>query len=198
MRSFIDLFDDYLTDVPGCTYAMATRAIRMAAQQFCERTRAWRVKLASQATVAGQAEYLFQPGADQRVVKTYGATIDGHPALILRPDQDLPGAVGIVIHNDRSFTIRPAPPAGQQVVFDCALAPANSAASLDDDLYARYARAIAIGAKAELFGMKKQPFSDMDAALDERGRFEVEITRAISDIGRHSSAAPVRVKASFM
>jgi hypothetical protein len=201
MKPFVDLYDYYLNDVPGCTYTLAVRAIRMAAQQFCERTRAWKVKITQPATVAGQFEYAFATGTDMRIVRTIGAEIDGRPVELLRADgttHGVHGCAGIVVHDERRFTIKPAPVAGQIVTFNCAVAPSNSAVSLDEALYDRYAQAIAIGAKAELFGMKKQPFSDMDAALDERGRFEVEISRAVSNVGRNSNSAPVRVAGSFM
>lgn len=201
MTPFTSLFDYYLTDVPGCTYTLAVRAIRMAAQQFCERTRALKVTITQPVTVAGQSEYAFATGTDLRIVRTISAEIDGRPVELLRADgstHGVHGAFGIVVHDERRFTMHPAPPAGQVVTFKCAAAPSNSAVSLDDALYDRYAQAIAIGAKAELFGMKNQPFSNMDAALDERGRFEVEISRAISNIGRNSNSAPLRTAGSFM
>lgn len=198
MVPIIQLYDYYLNDVPGCTFTLATRALRMAAQEFCERTRAWKVNLPAQATVANQSDYQFAPGADMRIVRTLSAMIDGRDVGLLRPSQAGPGAHGIVVHDERSYTIYPAPAVGQQVVFHCAVAPSNTATSIDDALFDRYARAIAVGAKAELFGMKNQKFSDADAALDERGKFEVAITRAITDIGHNSNSAPVRVAASFM
>lgn len=196
MTPLLNLYDYYLNDVPGCTFTLATRALRMAAQEFCERTRAWKMYLPAQATIANQAKYQFAPGADIRIVRTIRASIDGREVDILRAASQ--GASGIVVHDERSYTVCPAPAAGQQVVFHCAVAPSNTATSIDEALYDRYARAIAVGAKAELFGMKRQPFSDADAALDERGKFEVAIMRAISNVGHQSSSAPVRTKGSFL
>lgn len=198
MTPWTQLYDYYLNDVPGCTFTLATRALRMAAQEFCERTRAWKVYLPEQVAVAGQAEYQFAPGLDQRIVRTISAKIDGRDVDLLTPDQARPGAHGIVVHDERRFTVYPALAAGQKIVFYCAVAPSNTATSIDDALYDRYARAIAIGAKAELFGMKRQPFSDADATLDERAKFEVEIMKAITNVAHHSSSAPLRVKGSFM
>jgi hypothetical protein len=192
------LYDFYLNDVRGCTFTLGLRALRMAAQDFCERTRAWKVKLPVQLAVAGQSDYLFAPDADMRIVRTISATIDGRDAPLLMPEQAGPGAHGILVHDERSFTVYPALAAGQKIVFLCAVKPSHTASSIDDALFDRYGRAIGIGAKAELYGMKQQPFSDMDAALDERGRFEVEIMKAITNVGRASNSAPIRVKANMM
>lgn len=195
MTPFASLYDDYLNDVPNCSFALAGRAVRRAAQEFCERTRAWRVALTAQSTTKGVTDYLFNVDAGQMIVRTLKATIDGHEVVLLRPDRALPGARGIVVHNEREYSIYPAPAAGQQVVFFCAVAPSNTATGIDDNVYAKYARAIAMAAKAELFGMHKQPFSDRDAAFDERSKFEVEITRVVSAVGANYNSAPLRTKA---
>lgn len=191
---FSDLLDAFLADVPGCSYITAANAVRMAAQEFCERTRAWRVALSAQTTTSNVTDYLFNVDAGQTIVRTLRATVDGHPFVLLRPQDAGPGARGIVVHNEREYSIYPAPAAGQQVVFFCAVAPANNATGIDSNVYAKYARAIAMGAKAELFSMKNQPFTNPAAAIDERSRFEVEISRAIHDVGRNFNTAPVRVK----
>lgn len=192
--SFIELHDEYLAGVPGCSFITASQAVRRAAQEFCERTRAWRVALPAQSTTANVTDYLFNVDAGQTIVRTLKATVDGHPFLLLRPSDAGPGVRGIVVHNEREYSIHPAPAAGQQVVFFCAVAPANNAAGIDSNVYAKYARAIAMGAKAELFSMQNQPFTNPAAAIDERSSFEVEISRAIHDVNRNFSTAPVRVK----
>lgn len=194
MKPFNDLFDDFLAGVPGCSYPVAVGALRRAALEFCERTRVWRVALPAHATSAGVTDYLFAPGIDRTIVRTLSATVDGQPVLLLRPDQAGPGAAGIVVHNTREFSIYPAPSAGQQVVFRCALAPSRSATGLDDAIYEDHADAIATGAKAALFDMQNQPFTNPRAAIDERSRFEVAISRTIHNVGTNSNSAPVRVR----
>lgn len=198
MKTWADLADSVLDDVPGCGYALAARALRNAAQVLCERTRAWRVKLDPQATVAGTDTYAFALPADADLVKLVAATIDGLDTNLLIEGQDRNGNAGILVKDVLNYQVVPMPTAPQSVVLTVALAPGDAATGVDDIIGTRYKRALVMGAKAELFGMKKQAFSDPNAALDERARFDDEIARIKISVARAFSSAPLRVKPSFM
>lgn len=198
MKTWADLADAVLDDVPGCSAALATKALRYAAQVLCEQTRAWRVTLPAQATTAGTDTYAFQLPADADLVKLTGATIDGQDANLLLAGQDRDGNSGILALDVHNYRVVPTPGGVYSVVLTVALAPADTAAGLDDTIATRYKRALVMGAKAELFGMKKQPFSDAAAATDERARFDDEIGRIRIAVARAFSGAPLRVRPSFM
>jgi hypothetical protein len=193
VKPFIDLYEFYLNDVPGCSYKLAADAVRMAAQVFFERTRAWRVSLAPVVTVNGQSDYAFPLSLNVELVWVHGAKVDGRDIPLLRETPT--GARGIVIHGLREFTLYPVPADGEQIVFDVALEPSNEATGLDDVMYAKYAKVIAKQAKAQLLSMDNQPFSNPARALALRAEFDADVDRTISDVNARYNAAPRRTKA---
>lgn len=197
MKPWADLYDAYLRDVSECTYVTAGDACRIAAQAFFERTRAWRADLLPVSTIANVGEYVFPLALDVELVRVESAKLGGQPVPIIQPENVTPGVTGVVVRGLRTFTLYPAPPAGQAIVFNVALEPSNTAAGLDDVMYSKYARIIAIGAKAHLLAMSHQPFSDIAMAAVLRMQFDSEINNVISDAGRGYSSAPKRTVAHF-
>ena len=198
MKTWMDLYDYYLPDVPGCPYATGAQALRIAAQEFCERTSAWRVTMDPVLTVAGISIYEFDISSNFEVVKVMSAKLDGHPIDSLLHDQVGTPARGIAVLNGREFALQPAPAAGQRLEIVAVLKPSNTSVGIEDFLYAAHARAIAKGAKAELFGMAKQGFTDLTAADRARAEFEEAIGRAKTQAAQAYSNAPLRTKPSFL
>lgn len=197
MKTFIELHDYYLNDIPGCSFKMAADAARIASQAFFERTRAWRVDLDPVATIAGVSEYVLPLSLDVELVRVESAKLGGRPIDVVLPGDVAPGRTCLAVHGLRAFTVHPAPPAGQAVVVKASLEPSNTATGLDDTMFAKYARIIGIGAKAHLLAMSNQPFSDIGAASLLRAQFDAEIDKVMADIGRNYSSAPRRVAAHF-
>lgn len=195
MKTFLELYEYYLNDVPGCSYKTAADAVRMAAQVFFERTRAWTTILSPVVTVAGQSEYGFLLPLDVELVRVQAATLDGVGVPLVR---DLvPGQRGIVVNGLRTFTISPAPGAGQHVLFKAAIEPSNSATGIDDLMFSKYARIIAKSAKARLLAMDNQPFSNPERAKYLYAEFDMDVDQVISDVNASYSNAAQRVRAHF-
>jgi hypothetical protein len=95
------------------------------------------------------------------------------------------------------FTLAPAPPAGQRIVLFAAVEPSNTASGIDKAIADKYAKVLAMGARADLYAQTGKPYSNPAAALEQRAAFELEISEAKSAVGSGYSSAPVRVAAQF-
>lgn len=193
-----DLQDYYLNDVPGCSQFTAANALRMAAQEFCARTKAWRVTFSAVNTVSGTSVYSFPITSEQEVAKVISAKLAGQDVFPLLHDQAGGRDFGIITLNELEFMLQPTPAAVQALVIKAVLKPSNASTGIEDHLYAAYARAIARGAKAELFGMVNQPFSNPVGAIANKSAFEDDIGRAKIQVAKAYSSAPLRTTASFM
>lgn len=198
MKQFIELYDYYLNDVPDCSYITGANALRMAAQEFCTRSRAWRAKLAPIVTVEGQTAYPVPMAAGQELVVVLGAQLDGRDIDVLLGEHAGGHSRGVIMLNQSELLLQPLHAPGQSLVLHAALKPSNDATGIEDLLYAHYAEAIAEGAKARLFGTNNQPFSDPNAALRARINFNDAIGAAKVAVAKAHSRAPLRVRPSFM
>jgi hypothetical protein len=198
VKLWFELHDYYLSDVPGCTYAAAANALRMAAQEFCEQTQVWRVTLADVTTLANTPAYNFPVTAEQEVCKLLEAKLGEQRLPLLLHDQLGNNQIGICNVDQRQFQLQPTPAAGLKVSIKAVLKPSNIATGIDDLLYSFHARAIAQGAKAELFAMVNQPFSNPGAAEQARDRFENMMAIAKINAAKGYSSAPLRTQPSFM
>ena len=198
MKTWADIADYYLGDVPGCPIAVAERALRMAAQEFCERTKVWRVNMDAMLTVAGVSAYEFDITTEQEVAKLEAAKLDGQDINILLHDDQDGLKPGVIALNGRELYLQPAPAAGQELALRVTMKPSNTSRGIEDHIYADHARAIAQGAKAELFAMANQPFSNLEHAGVQRALFESAITHAKLKAAKSYSAAPLRTDAHFM
>jgi hypothetical protein len=198
MPRLIDAYDQYLNDVPGCTYKTGADALRKAAQVFCEKTRVWRVKLDPYMAIEQVTDYPFDLGPDRELVRLLTAKIDGQDVPVVLPDRQAGMARGVIAKGPFMFSVFPALAAGQRIELTAAIEPSNTATTIDDELFRKHIKIIAQGAKAELFGMAKQPFSDPLAAAAARARFDEGVASTISQIAHSFSSAPLRVRGSFM
>jgi hypothetical protein len=198
MASWIDAYDTYLNDVPGCTYTVAAHQLRKAAQVFCEQTRAWRVDLDPVLTMANLVEYEYDLSSEQEIVRVLSVKMNGEPMPIVLEGQQNGYSSGFIPRGPFRFQIFPAPAKGQKIEIRAAIEPSNTASGLDREIYRKYINIIAQGAKAELFGMSNQPFSNPAAALIARRAFEDGISKTLADLATQYSSGRQRVVASFM
>jgi hypothetical protein len=198
VKTWADFDSYYLHEVQGCTYLTAANALRMAAQEFCERTKCWRATLDAVPMVTGTSVYDFDLDTEQTLVKLLSAKLDDQDIGLLLHDQDGGTMPGICALSPSEFLIQPTPVTGQEVVIKAVLMPSNSASGIEDDLFAQYARAIAMGAKAILFAMAYQPFTNPTAAMVARLEFETAIGNTTIRVAKAFSSAPLRVQACFM
>lgn len=198
MTPWITFADNYLYDVSGCSTATAGRALRNAAQDFCKRTHAWRAYLAPITIVAGQELYTLPAVAGQQMTKLVSARLAGHDIEPLLYEHAWSGARGVIMVSPTQIKVQPVPAAGQSLVLYGSLQPTNDATGIDDMLYARYARAIALGAKVELFNASQKPYTDRESAGRAKIEFDEEIRKVIHDVAKSHSSAPLRTRPSFM
>lgn len=197
-KLWVQLHDYYLSDVPGCSYVTAANALRMAAQEFCERSKVWRVTMDPVLTVADISIYDFDITTEQEISKIMSVKLDDQPIAMLLHDQAGNGQIGMISLNQREFFLQPVPAAGQSLEIKAVLKPSNESTGIEDFIYAAHAEAIAQGAKARLFGLANQPFTNPKAAMDARSAFETAIAQAIIKSAKAYSGAPLRTAPSFM
>lgn len=198
MKLWADLYDYYLAEIPGCSLHMAANQLRMSAQEFCERTKAWRVTLAPVSTIADTSAYDFVITAEHEVFMLESAKLDGQNLDILLNEHIGGCWRGISLVNQREYWLQPAPAAGQVLELKVVLKPSNESTGIEDFLYAAHAETIALGAKARLLALSNQPFTSPEAAMMERAKFEERMGRAKIRIAKGNSSAPLRVRPSFM
>jgi hypothetical protein len=198
MKLWVDIYDYYLNDVPACSYLTAASALRMAAQEFCEDAKVWRATLTNVPTVAGTSTYSFPITAEQEVSKVLEVRLADQLIGILLHEDAGGEKSGLINLDQRQFLLQPTPAAVQQVSIKVVLRPSNISTGIDDALYAFHAEAIAQGAKARLFGMANQPFTNPSAAITARDRFEYLMAKAKIKTARAYSSAPIRTRPSFM
>lgn len=197
MTPWLALSDNYLYDVSGCSSATAAKALRNATQDFCRRTHAWRLHLAPITTVAGQELYTVPVVAGQQLVKLVSARLDGHDIDPLLYEHAWSGARGVIMVNPTQVKVQPVPSAGSLALY-ASMQPTNDATGIDDMLYARYARTIALGAKVELFNASLKPYTDRESAGRAKIEYDEQIRQVIHDVARAHSSAPLRVRAQFL
>lgn len=198
MKLWADFYSYYLNDVPECTYVTAENALRMAAQEFCDRSKVWLVILDPITTANGIQVYDFDLDRAQEISKVMEVKRAGQVVPVLLADSMKTQRNGLIALNQREFFVQPAPGAGEQIVIKAFLKPSNIATGVEDFIYAEHARTIAAGAKAELFSMTNQPFSNPQAAAYERSKFDSMVADATIKAAKAYSSAPLRTRASFM
>lgn len=197
MKTWLDFYDYYLTDLPGCTYFAAANAIRQAAQEFCARSHAWRVTMDPTITIAGISSYEFDIDRTQEIVKVLSAKLGGQdfPVLLYEVDES---DRGILVLNQREFAVQPTPDADLELVLKVIMKPSNTALGVEDFLYAAYAESIAYGAKYRLMEAFDKPYSNPRGAIANKQRFDDAIGSARVKAAKSYSSAPLRTRASFL
>lgn len=204
MKTWADLYPFVLPAAPEAPNPTVDHALRLAAQEFCERTRAWDVWLAPQNTVLDDQDYSFTTEAGQDVVKLLQATLAGDALPVLSVN-DLPadwkanpGALrGMFTQDRKTFWILPPPAAGIAVATRVALKPSHDATGISDELFAHYAQDIATGAKAHLLAIPRQPFTDIVLAEQARQIFDSRCFSVARQVEKSFSRTPRRTVARF-
>ncbi len=196
MKDFIQFYDQYLADIPGCTYFTAAVELRNAARDFCSGTKVWKVKLDPTITQANQTDYDFEITNDQEVVKIERAKLDGQWLYLMNQDEPWRGSRGIQGINGESFRLYPQPSANLSLVITAVLQPSLTARGVEDFIYDKYAREIAYGAKASLFMKPNQEWTNPGLADRFQAMFEDATGKARIAAARAYSSAPLRVRIS--
>lgn len=186
MKPWSTFFPDVLPAVVGLGLPEPTieHQIKRAAQEFCRRTRAWRVTLDPVFTSSNGLSYDMELEPRSELVRIESAKLDGHSITVWR-DRDGRGRF-VFTPDGRTVVFSEQPGQGQQLVLTASLRPSDAATGLEDALADRYSEAISRGAVARLKG---------DGGLQLA--FEQECDRIKVDLWRGSAAINPRVRAHW-
>lgn len=195
MKTWAQFYDFCNADVPGVLSFAAERELRRAAQEFFEKTKVWKFDLDPIYLHPKVSQYDIDVPPGATIVKILSATNDAGNEIDLEPR----GGSGIVFLNQLQFTTAPHTVTGRQRVnFTAVLAPNHAAKGIDDALFEQYAEDIAHGAKARLFAQRQKPYTDLQAAADERALFDSAIWREQVRAAKGFSGASLRTRPSFL
>lgn len=170
MKALSEFFPRLLPYVPGCSEPLAAQAVLDAAIQFCDDSLVIREPLASFNTTVGEATYTLTPPASQEISRILKVVVD---------DTELEGVLAEVVGelDDNNafptsfFTSRtdsalrlllgPKPDKVYPVIVTVALKPTRTAATVQDDLFDRWADPIVLGALARIMAVPGQPFTSL-------------------------------------
>lgn len=177
-----ELYDEVLPHLPGITLPFAMHHIRLAAMEFCSKTRAWNFISDPLNIVAGDPLILTESNVNSAepvaVLQVWYkdaplGPLDEHGQDGLRTAQadtpyrwsGLPNAVGI--------NLWPTPNASEAgvVKMRIALRPKRTADYIDADIYNQWYPTLADGAKARMFLVPKKPYTDINMARISRAEF---------------------------
>jgi hypothetical protein len=194
--------------VPGAAYPVIEDAIRLAAEQFCERTRLWRTDDTVTLTESSDTSYLCaqQHAVIHEVESARGEAGDLQPISISALDEQfddwrgMTGSAPQYYTQIKPDTLRFVPVADSgQVTVQLILKPSPAAKQLPDFIFSQYSRVIAAGAKAELMVMPGAEYtkSGNAAAAYYLTVFNSELDRISRRFLRGQQRAPVRTVGSF-
>jgi len=176
---------DLLPHVTGAAEPTVARAVRLAAQEFFKRTRAWRLWLPEVTTIAGQRSYALPLPAGAVVERIERATLNGKPIDILsfdcfEADPELhPGQASGVASRDRVNVLLAADyGGGAKLQFRVSLKPGDTATGISDDMAVQHRDALVAGAKRRLLMNPKAAYYNPDLAGVAAGEFEAAVGMA--------------------
>lgn len=208
MKSLDEFLPNIRMYAPGAADPTSYFAIRQAAIDFCERTRAWRFD--DEFTVsADDYEGLYAP--DNSVIhEIEGVWFDGNRLTRKTPSQldellpkwrsggEKPTGLPSYVTQIEQNTITIVPFSAGKVKLSLFLKPSQNADELPDFLADQHRETIAWGALSRILLIPNQSFSnpDMGAAFGQafQGKIDGKSTLGITGQQR----APVRTKASFI
>ncbi|WP_067070423.1 hypothetical protein [Roseateles chitosanitabidus] len=192
MATWSFFFPDLLPHATGVAEPVAERALRLSAQTFFQKTRAWRVWLPEVVTVAGQRSYALPLPAGAIVERLEKATMNGRAIdvqsfscfeadPVLHPDQcsggvASPDRVNILLASDYG--------AGSKVQVLASLAPGEGATGISDDMATQFRDAIVAGAKRRLLLNPKATYFNPDLAGVAAGEFQDAIDTTKVEVHR--------------
>lgn len=193
-----------IPEVIGCPIFVAVESVRDAAIEFCNRSRYWRVTLASINIVAGQATYTLIPPTDSSISEILSVR---HNTFVVNPTSEFSldgqypswrlltsSQAEEYFSNERNIIrLTPIPSVSGTANLDVrvVLKPSRTSTTIPDQLYDHYLEEVAAGAKARLMVMPGVDWSNPDLALYYRTVFESGIKNARGVAVTGYNATPV-------
>lgn len=192
-----------MADVIGCPIPMVDQALRNAAREFCQRTKAWTEWADTFTAPGGTNRFNFVVPDGAELVSARRASVDGVYLDVLASDS-LPGdwqqgydtgPEKSLVHIDTvEYLLYPRPSAGAVIAIEMALQPSITATSVGDVILAQHAEAIAWGAKYRLLSKPGKDWTDTATAAQARAEFERSVHHAANTAFRQKAPDQHRVK----
>lgn len=191
MREWSYFLPDVLPHVVGCPSMVAEHELKRAAQQFFEKTRAWRLTTAPVRISINQSIVTVNAGDGLDLVRIEHGTYDGKKLRVISPDalDDEPGMDDwrtqqgtpnkLVQSTPGVVELNPIPVAATVtgLTFFVAVKPGESSLGLPDHLATAFRDSIVAGAKAKLMLYKDATWSNAGLAAT----FEAVFNEAIGN-----------------
>lgn len=183
-RLFTDFLPEVLPYVRDCPPDVAANAVRNACIEFCEETQ-WLTQTQSITLLPNITAYDIDYDRTMVPIRMVSAKIGGVDQSGLTFDPTT-YQVGLpYTPSERVFN---------GLVIVVAYKPARGSVSIDDSVYERWAEGIAHGARARLYEVPAQPFSDAQRALYSRALFKSAKADGRAEVNRRGTSGPIHVK----
>lgn len=208
LKKWSDFYNDLMPALPGCSKELLDHELRRAAQDFFNRSRAWRVTLDPISLEAGLADYELI--ADDRAMSVVRIEEAGYltsplkilslPEMITRYGADWhsrsgqPEAITQLRPGVATIYATPSADVTDALLLTVAVKPSDSANGIDEDMATRFREELILGAKGRLMLMPKKPWTDGQAGSLAAAQFGDRIDTARSQAERAYGRARVRVK----
>jgi hypothetical protein len=212
MKLWSDFEEMILVDVPGCPSVAVELAVKNTVIEFCEKTLIHQVTLDPITLRAGVLDYDLDVPTGYRLQKIMKVFFQGKPIDAVAPDSInvpdayaariggyTPGRSGPVAYTQKDLsTVSFLPIADQTyanaVTIRAALSPLRDSTGCEDFLYENWGEFIACGAKARLMMTPSKPYTNLDAASINQGRYNSAINDARQRANRGNVRSDLRVQ----
>lgn len=193
--------DDIAPSMNGAEIPFIIRQIREAAIMFCDASWAWTLDALPINIIANDATYaLVSPINHAEITKVIHAYVDGEEICntswtqLSREHSKHATKTGSVKSFVQDYVeqvrLFPIPDAAGVLTYKVALRPSRIAAGMDGSVGKRYFDAISDGAKARMYEIPNKPWSDGQASVFHKNKFESACQKAkdevISGLGRRA------------
>lgn len=198
MKAWADFHSLVLPSVLGCPIPTVDNALRLTARDFCKRTREWRESESITAPGVNNLFSIVLP-LETELVRIISADVSGDPLAIFgRGELPTDWAVctppdGLYHVATTEYRVFPVPAASTVITIESAVMPDTAGTGVGDDVYDRYAEAIADGALARLMEMR-QPWGDIEMAGIKGARYERAVHHAANRDFMQTAPAQRRVQ----
>lgn len=206
--SYQSLVDGGHLDVAGVPEPVAINALRKAAIEFCDRSRAWVTDHDPIDLIAEEATYQFSPNNGTVVIRVEEAWVSGMDItpttrLDVQRNANWTSMLGTPKHylqeNTEELILFPKPVSALSgaLTIKVSLKPSRKSTGLEGWLVEKWLDEIMHGAKWKLLEMPSKPWSDGNSALYHKGAFDAAIICAQLAVQKGFGKAPLRTRPQY-
>lgn len=208
MTAYTSFLPQVMPYVRDCPQPIIEDAIRNAAIEFCEKTYIWKDDLAAISIVGGTSEYAISVPTGAALVSVEACWYSDRLLIPKGADElarifrlcDWRSAEGDPVYythtTPNSIVVVPTPQndVADSLKIRAVLCPTRASTTVEDFIYDDYLDTIAAGARARLYAIPGQPFSDMSLALLSRREFLAGVGEAKIKANKGMTRASLRVE----